>query len=218
MSLRFEARGLGFVGPAASPEAHIERVRSELPGWEAILAMCHDGREWKVGAAIASMVSTKIWFSAMPLGLYDLAEETIERCLKHPEPLDRGLSADLPTKLLVTRFIRDRTSEAARALIEMIDCGIYRPGQMARSIYYDLSCWLARDSPNGRHSHFPVTDEARALAVALGVAMRAGKRHLKSAEAIQTWEDFVVHTAYSAGFEFADAKANSAEPAGTSSD
>jgi hypothetical protein len=162
------------------------------------------------------MVSWKIWFSGMLLGRYDMAEETIERCLNHPQPFDRSDSADLPRLLYITRFVRDRSPSAAQALIDLIGCGIYRPGQMARFTYHYLVLWIEPFWYDDRELEFPVTDEGRALALAIGVALRAGKRHLQASAKIQTWEEFGRHIAHSAGFDVVEAEDVHVESPGTS--
>lgn len=171
-----------------------------MPEWAEIFAMAYPDGEWKVGAEIASMVSHSIWHCAMLLEDYDLAEETMARCLRHPGPFGRHAQAEGPIRLQVARWVRDRDARSANALIELVNCGTYRPGVMARSIYHTLSLWIEPHWTGGPGSERPVTDEARLLALALAVALRAGKRHQRASTDIDRWDAFGRHIAISAGF------------------
>jgi len=128
----------GFGEKRISYDEFVDRTRTELPEWLAILAMAHNETEWLVGPDYATSVSRNIWFSAITLDDYDLAETAMERCLAHPMPFDRGDSVENPIRLYAARFLRDRNSSAADDLCALIDSGIYRPQAIARTVFYML--------------------------------------------------------------------------------
>jgi len=193
-------------GLKTTREAFIDQLHSDLPYLFAMLTMAHDGEAWKVGPGIASLVSGSIWSTAMPLRDYELAENAVVRCLAHHEAFDRGDSADLPRKLYVARIAHDLNSSAWQDLIDHIDCGIYRPAEIARSTYYTLSpLFPPMGDDEQTFDSLPLSVGAKALAVKFALTFKTSKKHLRAAEDLKTWDEFGRSLAFSIGLPPLDA-------------
>jgi hypothetical protein len=177
-------REYGYVRAVETLEGLVERQRTRTPEWLEILALAHDGHEWKVGSFCAEVVTSSLSFNLMSRQEYDEAEEIVLSLMKHPGPFSRDQKAKLPVRLHVTRFVRDRKPEDAKALENLIGCGIYRPGWMASTIHHIFTMGF---NPSSK-SEVAVSDEARSLARAMAVAKRNSKRFVRASEEIATWE------------------------------
>jgi|GEM_PF-2082008 len=153
-------------------------------GWDAILAKAHLGGKWQVGAGTAAMLTASRWYNAMILREYARAIEEIERCLQHPGPFDRLEQAELPMRAEVARLAAgDHVASAAR-LTQSLECGIYRPGVMARLVAH-LLIPVIEDLPLDES----VPEEVRMLAKSIARALKRSKKLTMACAASRTWRD-----------------------------
>ena len=174
--------------PAGSRDAWIAQVRSREADWQRLLERAYIEGRWIIGVSIASMLSGSLWYERMILRDYGGAKRVATRLLEHPQwaLAERFDKAHWPIWLYVSELGLGDHDVPARRLIDFVQDGPYRPGEMALLVFGVLSAFLSDLSTGTAPS-----EALRELGVCLVEAKRAPKKRIAACRDSRTARELI---------------------------